>query len=125
MTVEQSFLAAIDTGDATLRLVYADWLTEQGREDEAQRWRMVADKEPRYRTELVVGPGWCWYADWASTRGDFGCASILPDGVYRRLPDDDDGDTPKFFVVSRWNTRLAALQAAAIAFQRSREEVNR
>lgn len=123
MTEEQSFLATIDTGDATLRLVYADWLTEQGREDEARGWRMAADKEPRYSTDLATA-SWCWYEDWPSTRDCFGLAA-LPDNVYSRLPDDDDGDTTQFFGVSRWNTRLAALQAAVIAFQQCREGARR
>jgi uncharacterized protein (TIGR02996 family) len=41
MTMEEAFLGdiAADRFNAAVRLIYADWLLEQGREDESYAWR--------------------------------------------------------------------------------------
>jgi uncharacterized protein (TIGR02996 family) len=58
MSPEQGFQADISErpGDDTPRLVYADWLEEQGRPDEAfcQRWMAKHGKYPGDRCGLRV-----------------------------------------------------------------------
>lgn len=54
MTEEAALLAAVATspGDETARLVYADWLQEQGRDADAARQRLMA---PGYRALAALG----------------------------------------------------------------------
>jgi uncharacterized protein (TIGR02996 family) len=54
MTTEEAFLGdiAADPGNAAVRLIYADWLQEQGREDESYAWRWAS--LPRFIFEALL-----------------------------------------------------------------------
>jgi uncharacterized protein (TIGR02996 family) len=47
MTTEEAFLGniAADRFNAAVRLIYADWLLEQGREDESYAWRWATARK--------------------------------------------------------------------------------
>lgn len=64
MTEEAAFLHAIrkDPADDTARLVYADWLTEHGREDRAEFIRVQVDlarRLPAWNDDYNSGRGAC------------------------------------------------------------------
>lgn len=62
MTDEDAFLAAIEANlsDTLVRGVFADWLDEAGRHDEAAAWRATADRVP-WQTVLSKGrERWSW-----------------------------------------------------------------
>jgi uncharacterized protein (TIGR02996 family) len=70
MSPEKGLLADIDERpeDGTPRLVYADWLEEQGRADEAfcQRWMVRHGKRPgdrRGRPHIQARYSWGWWAE--------------------------------------------------------------
>ena len=48
--------------DRDLRLVYSDWLEEQGQQEEAEAWRLLIEKgySPCDRTDHTV-PAWCYF----------------------------------------------------------------
>jgi uncharacterized protein (TIGR02996 family) len=69
MSLERGFLADIGErpGDGTPRLIYADWLEEQGRSDEAfcQRWMAKHGKHPgdRRGPRIQARYSWGWWPE--------------------------------------------------------------
>lgn len=62
MSEEDAFLSAIEANltDTLVRGVYADWLDEHGRGDEAAAWRATADRVPWQTVVLKGQERWSW-----------------------------------------------------------------
>jgi uncharacterized protein (TIGR02996 family) len=92
MSPEQGLLADIDArpADATPRLVYADWLEEQGRADEAlcQRWLVKHGKHPgdRRGPRIQARYAWGWWPEGMADDPKAPPHATLPLLVYLALP---------------------------------------
>jgi uncharacterized protein (TIGR02996 family) len=92
MSPERGFQADIDErpGDATSRLVYADWLEEQGRSDEAfcQRWMAKHGKHPgdRSRPHIQARYSWGWWEEGMPDYPPVPRHATLPVAVFLALP---------------------------------------
>jgi uncharacterized protein (TIGR02996 family) len=64
MTTEEAFLGdiAADPSNAAVRLIYADWLLEQSREDESYAWRWATARK-RYPYLSPKGRILAWTCD--------------------------------------------------------------
>lgn len=102
---EAALLAAVEAREPGSRLVYRDWLLDQGRCREAAAWG--SDKEAH---GFHGDSKWWWYRGFVSTVGP----DDLPPGLWLLLrgwtPEDSD---EKFRV---YPSRLAALEALADAW---------
>jgi uncharacterized protein (TIGR02996 family) len=92
MSVEKAFLSEIDErpGDGTSRLVYADWLEEQGRSDEAfcQRWMAKHHMHPGDRSgpRIQARYSWGWWPHGMADDPKAPKHATLPLLVYLALP---------------------------------------
>jgi uncharacterized protein (TIGR02996 family) len=92
MSMEQGFLADIGErpDDGTPRLVYADWLEEQGRPDEAlcQRWMAKHHKHPGDRSgpRIQARYSWGWWPEGMADDPAAPQHATLPLLVYLALP---------------------------------------
>jgi uncharacterized protein (TIGR02996 family) len=92
MSTERGFQADIDEhpGDATPRLVYADWLEEQGRPDEAfcQRWMAKHGKHPgdRRGPRIQARYSWGWWPEGMTDYPPSPRHAKLPLQVFLALP---------------------------------------
>ena len=92
MGPEQGFQADIDERphDDTPRRVYADWLEEQGRHDEAfcQRWMVKHGKRPGDRRGLRIQArySWAWWPEGMADDLKATAHGTLPLLVYLALP---------------------------------------
>jgi hypothetical protein len=86
MADESWFQKGLDanSSDLGLRRVFADWLEEYGRLDEAyaQRWMAQERKRPRFYSRYQE---WVWYDEAAMTKS-IDPESNLPTAVWRMLP---------------------------------------
>ncbi len=92
MSVEKGFQADIEErhADGTPRLVYADWLEEQGRADEAfcQRWMVQHGKRPgdRRGPRIQARYAWGWWPEGMADDPQAPAHATLPLLVYLALP---------------------------------------
>jgi uncharacterized protein (TIGR02996 family) len=92
MSPEKGLLADIDErpADGTPRLVYADWLEEQGRADEAfcQRWMVKHGKRPgdRRGPRIQARYAWGWWPEGMADDPKAPQHGTLPLLVYMALP---------------------------------------
>lgn len=115
LVTEEMFRAAIEKAplDTSVRLQFADWLTDHGREIEAlgQRWQAREGKSPRYldqwRTYSLVNHTHKISTDLSS--------ELIPDTICRHLPTLDTEPGLGGQVVWAWKSRIAAETALAHA----------
>ena len=112
MTDESAFHRGLDLTptDWPLRLVYADWLEEQGRLNEAfaQRWMAQEQKRPRFYHKFQQ---WVWYDEWQVT-SRIDQMSDLTSIVWRLLPEAEIDQGRKAYH-TRQEAEFALVQALA------------
>lgn len=111
-TTETAFQAALEedpTSSAT-RLVFADWLEEQGDPRAAgYRWMGNNGKYPKEATSLLfIGESWDWWRESAYAIGP----SVLPAAVFDKLR---GGQTRSASDYREYPTRRAAEEALCAA----------
>jgi uncharacterized protein (TIGR02996 family) len=112
MSPEQGFQQDITDhpGDPAPRLVYADWLEEQGRSDEAfcQRWLVRHGKHPgnRSRPRIQARYSWAWWPEKTADDPDAPRHARLPQLLYLALP------KASFFVSHRYYPSREAAETA-------------
>jgi uncharacterized protein (TIGR02996 family) len=120
MTTEEAFLGdiAADPGNAAVRLIYADWLQEQGREDESYAWRW-ATARGKYPYVSPKGKSIYWDSGiWIGDR-EYGSLHSLPRFIFEALLPEPRGLRAKYKVGSVFQ----AFWALAQALRRLRDEV--
>lgn len=89
MSTEDAFLSAIEAnlGDSLVRGVYADFLDEHNRPDEAAAWRATADRVPDKVDDTLPFVWWSGVG--------VGDTSLLPEDVFDQLTAEvDDLSSP-------------------------------
>lgn len=89
VSLEDSFRAQLDAEpcDWATRLVYADFLEDQDRNDEAlfQRWLVENKKAPTINTLVDKVPCWDWWEDFTPNAIKHGKTPLIEPKIYRCL----------------------------------------